>query len=93
MKAIIENGGIDLSLIPVQKGDKLSFFNSILDEVCQSEDAEDLSRNLTKLWYSARKKLLNNPFTFGFCSEGLEVYQDDNPNRLIFVECEVDVEI
>lgn len=92
MVAHIENGGIDTSII-TQVGDSLKFFNRILDVVHKCDDSEELSIELTGLFLRARKSLLRNPFSFGFIEGGLELYQDDNPNRILFVPCETDVDI
>lgn len=92
MKAILENGGIDISIL-TQVGDTLWFFNEILDVVCDCSDAEEASLAMTSLFLKRRNRLLKNPFTFGFCENGLEVWQDDNPNRVVFAPCETDIEI
>lgn len=92
MVAIIENGGVNITNLS-QVGNCLILFNEILDSIEGSVDAEELKEKLQTVFFRARKFLLRNPFTYGFTSEGFEVYQDEKKERLVFVECETDIEL
>lgn len=92
MKAIIENGGINIFL----EKDKIDlfrdllFFNSILGIINNSIDRDEVQQQMTALIAKARLNNKRVQFTFGFNSEFtyMEVYQDENPNRIIFVDFE-----
>lgn len=93
MKAIIENGGVDVSgLSYTLKYECFAEFNLILEYICMSVDAEDLIANLQKLFEVKKESKfrystgmfpgnddLDNP-------DYLEIHQEGIPVRLIYVE-------
>lgn len=106
MKAIVEHGGIisenhkiklsvDKEIISLTDSQKLALliFDMYLSAIRKSRDSESLRKNVVRVEFEIQTLQLKNPFYSGFTAEGFGIYNEKTQLRLIFVECETDIEL
>jgi hypothetical protein len=71
----------------------LHVFNTLLSILIVSDNEEGLEKNMAQYFAIKRSKLEYLPFSYGYSSEGLELYQDGVNERVLFVPCKTDIEI
>lgn len=106
MKAIVEFGGIissnhkiklsaDKEIISLTDSQKLALllFDMYLSAIYKSSDSENLRKNVVRVEFEIQTLQLKNPFYSGFTADGFGVYDEKTDTRLIFVECETDIDL
>ena len=87
MKAIFENGGLNLDLLPLQNADnQIRFLNRIIEEICSANDEDDLRSRMYVLFaMKIRFQYLKFDYGFDYNKNEMHVYQIGKDEPLIIV--------
>ena len=79
-------------VIPKSKMKNLVIMSGYLNAIDKSKDTNSLNANVSSFEYSMHYLKIENPFYSGFVHDGFGVYDRQTNERLIFVECETDID-